>query len=211
MLRWGETRLRAVAASHPTNGKATLGANASTAEEDSTALLLENGYRPAFRLVEMALDDLAKLPPEAPPRAGITLRRVTTADYRSAWETMEAAYAQSPFATVALEDSFRQFASTAQPDHWWAAWDGTQMAGICLCEISRGRGEVAELSVRAPWRRRGIGRSLLLRGLHDLRERNVGTARLHTSAENIYASWRLYESVGFRRLKEYVRYRKPME
>ena len=47
--------------------------------------------------------------------------------------------------------------------------------------------------------------------MQDQESRGVGTVRLHTNAENVYASWRLYEGVGFRRIKEYVRYRKPMD
>lgn len=70
--------------------------------------------------------------------------------------------------------------------------------------------EVEELSVRAESRRLGLGRAPLLDGLRSLREHGAETARLYTGTENPHRSYDLYESVGFRRQNEYVRYRKPV-
>jgi ribosomal protein S18 acetylase RimI-like enzyme len=87
------------------------------------------------------------------------------------------------------------------------------MVGVVLCSIrryDRTVGEIEELSVRADRRRLEIGRSLLPDGLRSLREHGAATARLHTSTANPHRSYDLYESVGFRRQIEYVRYRKPL-
>ncbi|CAM5625493.1 hypothetical protein SBADM41S_01790 [Streptomyces badius] len=86
------------------------------------------------------------------------------------------------------------------------------MVGVALCSIRRHDrtvGEVEELSVRTDQRRHGIGRVLLLDGLRGLREQGATTARLFTGTANPHRSY-LYESVGFRRRNEYVRYRKPL-
>jgi ribosomal protein S18 acetylase RimI-like enzyme len=87
------------------------------------------------------------------------------------------------------------------------------MVGVALCSIRRHDhtvGEVKELSVRTDQRRLGIGRVLLLDGLRSLREQGATTARLFTGTANPHRSYDLYESVGFRRQNEYVRYRKPL-
>lgn len=55
-----------------------------------------------------------------------------------------------------------------------------------------------------------FGRVLLLDGLRSLREQGATTARLFTGTANPHRSYDLYESVGFRRRNEYVRYRKPL-
>lgn len=73
-----------------------------------------------------------------------------------------------------------------------------------------GRGEMAEVSVGAPWRRRGLGLALVVAGLHALAERGVSEARLHARADNIYGAPHLYERVGFGPLKRFARYRKPL-
>lgn len=91
-----------------------------------------------------------------------------------------------------------------------SCWNEQDMIGVALCTIGRHDqtvGEVEELSVRRG-QRLGIGRVLLLDGLRSLREHGATTARLFTGTTNPYRSYDLYESVGFRRQNEYVRYRK---
>ena len=83
MLHWAERRLRAIAAEE-SRGTPVFGANAADTERDATVLLLTEGYHPAFTLIEMSLDEpggvmAAPLPP------GITLCRVSPADYRAIW------------------------------------------------------------------------------------------------------------------------------
>ncbi|MFI0817935.1 GNAT family N-acetyltransferase [Streptomyces sp. NPDC021098] len=119
--------------------------------------------------------------------------------------------------TLLLETGYRRVFSlvdaTADPTCWRAAWDGEHMAAVALCSIRRHDptvGEVEELSVRAESRRLGLGRALLLDGLRCLRKHGAQTARLYTGTANPHRSYDLYESVGFQRQNEYVRYRKPI-
>ena len=58
------------------------------------------------------------------------------------------------------------------------------------------------------WRRRGIGKALLVHALRGLEKQGVPTARVHTTADNAFGSRRIYESVGFRLVKEQGFYRK---
>jgi mycothiol synthase len=211
MLRWAEDRAAALATTHPTNGKAMLGANASSTEVDATALLRASGYHETFSLVEMRFDAFDTLPPAELPR-GIDFRPVTPDQYRAIWDSIQMAYVNSPQNALATEDDYQEWlASPAfDPTLWHVAWEGDRIAGQTLCEIASGRGEMAEVSVGAPWRRRGLGRALVVAGLRALAERGVREARLHARADNIYGAPRLYERAGFRPLKRFVRYRKPL-
>jgi ribosomal protein S18 acetylase RimI-like enzyme len=47
--------------------------------------------------------------------------------------------------------------------------------------------------------------------LRALAERGVAEARLHARVDNIYSAPRLYERAGFRPLKRFARYRKPLQ
>ncbi len=212
MLRWAESRAATLATTHPTNGKAMLGANASSTEVDATALLRDAGYHETFSMVEMRFDAFDTLPPIELP-AGLEFRPVAPDQYRAIWKSVQAAYADSPQNVVATEEDYQDWlASPAfDPTLWRIAWDGEQIAGQTLCEIAKGRGEVAEVSVGAPWRRHGLGQSLVIAGLHALAERGMSKARLHARADNIYGAPRLYERVGFRPLKRFARYRKPLQ
>ncbi|MFJ3900371.1 GNAT family N-acetyltransferase [Streptomyces sp. NPDC090025] len=211
MLGWAEERIRRLVEQHGTKGTAVIGANALTSEQDATALLLAAGYRRVFSLIELELGDLRRLPEwggELP--AGIRTGAIEPGDYRAAWRTVVDSYAGAGFTQ---RWPFQDFADTADPACWRAAWHGQDMVGVALCAIRRHDrtvGEVEELSVRTDQRRLGIGRALLLDGLRSLRAQGATTARLFTGTANPHRSYQLYESVGFRRRNEHVRYRKPL-
>ncbi|MFJ9082669.1 GNAT family N-acetyltransferase [Streptomyces sp. NPDC102384] len=209
MLRWAEDRIRRLVAQHGTAGTAVIGANAMASERDATALLLAAGYRRVFSLVELELNDLRQLPgPGIEPSAGIRTGPIGAPHYREAWRTVVDSYADRGFTQ---KWPFQEFLDSAEPACWRAAWSGDDMVGVALCSIrrhARSVGEVEELSVRSDRRRLGIGRVLLLDGLRALREHGATTARLFTGTANPHRSYDLYESVGFRRRNEYVRYRK---
>lgn len=138
---------------------------------------------------------------------GIRTGPLGTSHYGAASRTAADSYADTGFTQ---KWPFQDFVDTADPACWRAAWNGQNMGGVALCSIRRRDhtvGEVEELSVRTDQRRLGIGRALLLDGLRSLRERGTTTARLYTGTANPHRSYDLYESVGFRRQNEHVRYR----
>lgn len=100
---------------------------------------------------------------------------------------------------------------------WQVAWDGDEVAGSVLPLIDaaenerfgRRRGWIDTVSVRRPWRRRGVARALLVRGLKALRERGLHEAILGVDADNPQGALGLYESVGFRLHRRSAVYRKP--
>ncbi|WP_405817376.1 GNAT family N-acetyltransferase [Streptomyces sp. NBC_00838] len=210
MLDWAEGRIRLLVRRHGTARSAVFGANAMASEEDATRLLLDSGYQRVFSLVELELADLRLLAPGEPLPAGIRVGAVEPDLYRTAWRTVVDSYADAAFTK---DWTFDRCLATAAPACWRAAWDGEEMVGVALCSVRHrdgALGEVEELSVRAESRRRGVGRALLLDGLRCLRGHGARTARLYTGTANAYRSYDLYESVGFRRRNEYVRYRKPV-
>lgn len=77
-------------------------------------------------------------------------------------------------------------------------------------EFGRRRGYTEFISVRKPWRRRGIARALLCLSLHALKERGMEEADLGVHTDNPNRAFRLYESVGFRTIKMHTVYRKPL-
>lgn len=92
--------------------------------------------------------------------------------------------------------SFRQ---PFDPDLWFLAFDGEELAGICLCRPARGNdpgcGWVHVLGVRKPWRRRGLGLALLRHSLRELRKRGKRRASLAVDGASEEAL-RLYKNAG---------------
>ena len=95
---------------------------------------------------------------------------------------------------------------------------GEEIAGLCLCDVSkehiarigRKEGWVDILGVRRPYRHRGLGRALLLPGLHVLKEAGMESASLGVDADSLTGATRLYESVGFAERKRFVLHRRSL-
>jgi ribosomal protein S18 acetylase RimI-like enzyme len=215
MLHWMEGRVRRHAAEHHAGEPCEFAANASCTEPEATALLLHKGYYVGYTALEMGLDASVSLasPPELP--SGIALRPARPDHCAAIAASIGEAYVHE-YAGGRFSDDYdaaAYAADLAQPPNdaalWQVAWDGDEVAGQVLPVVRGGRAEIFEVSVRPAWRRRGLGRALLVRALHDLRARGVSVIRLHTVAEFPTCAWRLYESVGFRVLKRFLRYRKP--
>lgn len=82
--------------------------------------------------------------------------------------------------------------------------DGTY-AGICAGRINRGEikdgkqiGWIGLLGTRRGYRKIGLGRALLLAGMHRLQNSGVERVRLTVDADSLTGATRLYESAGFK-------------
>jgi len=213
MLHWAEDRIRCLAAAEHPNEKIEFAANASSTEREATALLLHEGYRVGFTVLEMGLDASAPVPAHTLP-AEIDVRPVLPDHYSLIAASVREAY-QHEYDAGRFDEVFSPAAYVAElsnPKHdptlWQVAWDGDQIARQVLSLIGNGKAEVFEVSVRPAWRRRGLARGLLSRALHNLRARGIDVIRLHTVADFRTRARDLYHNVGFRVLKEFPRYRK---
>jgi ribosomal protein S18 acetylase RimI-like enzyme len=63
--------------------------------------------------------------------------------------------------------------------------------------------------VLRPWRRRGLGRALLLQAFAAFRERGLARAALGVDAESLTGANRLYESAGMHVAARFDIYEKP--
>jgi len=122
------------------------------------------------------------------------------------------------------EDEWNYYMSTpsVKPDLSWVAEvedePGT-IAGLCICTIydsenlrgCRREGWIAELGTIRERRRKGLGRALLLHGLHSLRSAGLETALLGVDSQSLTGAQRLYESVGFRIRDRDLQYECPLD
>lgn len=83
---------------------------------------------------------------------------------------------------------------------WYIAWDGDEVAGICLCRPHSyddpDLGFVNTLGVRRPWRKRGLGLAFLQHAFGEFYRRGKRKAGLGVDAENLTGALRLYERAG---------------
>lgn len=98
------------------------------------------------------------------------------------------------------------------------AWDGDAVAGMVLNYIDveenekfdRKRGYTEDISVRRPWRRRGLARSLLVQSMQDLKRRGMTEAALAVDTENPQGAPGLYRGVGFEEQHRSITYRRSL-
>src|SRR4029077_15470958 len=84
-------------------------------------------------------------------------------------------------------------------DLWFIAEAGGEVAGVALCNQRESETDIARIAiigVRRPWRRRGLGRALLVHAFHELQQAGFRRATLGVDADSLTGAHRLYESAG---------------
>ena len=217
MLQWLEGRASEIAGGQSTDRPRFYASSAWDRDEGGHALLLEEGYKAIRRSAEMLRPDLDDLPEVVPPD-GLVVRAGSALESRVVWEATVEVF-RDHWGTI--EDSpagYAEFlgAPGFDPSLWVVAWDGDEVAGVILASLHEeptaggALGYLDSLGVGRPWRRRGVGRALMVEALRVLRTRGATRAGLGVDLENQHDAARFYESLGFRILTTSTEYRKPM-
>jgi mycothiol synthase len=166
-------------------------------------LFADAGYEPVGAGYRMEIDLVEALPePEWPE--GIAARLLEPGEERRAYDVHMESFADTlDFYGFPYEQwRFWLFGEDEDPAFAILAEDGEEVVGLTICRERRGGdlelGWIHVLGVRPPWRRRGLGRALLLESFRELGARGKPRAGLGVSAENVSGAVRLYENVGMR-------------
>lgn len=180
-------------------------------------LLEARGYRVvrhSFRMeADLSSEPAAPVWPE-----GIEVRTFRSGeDDRRVYTVQEETFADQHDHAPSSFEEWRHwsFSDPFDPDLWFLAEDGDELAGILLARSSRSGDEtlgwISVLGVRRPWRRRGLGRALLLHGFHELRRRGKPRAGLGVDGSNPTGDVRLYEDAGMRVIRRYDHWEKSAQ
>jgi mycothiol synthase len=190
---------------------------ASENETGHHALLGSEGFtvnRWFFLMRRPTLEDI----PEAPVPDGIDLRPVREADHRAIFDAEFEAFLDHwqprDYDEAAFERLYKK--ADLDTDLWVVAWDRDEIAGVVQTWIWQGeneqlgvkRGWLEHISVRRPWRRRGLGRAITAEALRRLRAAGMTDAMLTVDGDNPTGALGLYEGLGFvvdQRSSDYVR------
>ncbi len=96
------------------------------------------------------------------------------------------------------------------PTLWAVAWDGDEIAGFSINRFRMGIGWVRTLGVRRPWRKKGLGLSLLQYSFGEFYKRGKATIGLGVDASNPTGATRLYQRAGMYVASEFVTYEKEL-
>ena len=183
-----------------------LHSDVAASDRSAHTLLERHGYREVRHFWEMVVD-LEDAPPAPSWPEGIQVRGFARGqDDRSVHAALQEAFADhwgsvsTPFEEWA---AMRLESSTYQPELWFLAEEGRDVAGALLGNVSEGEGWVATLGVRRPWRGRGVGQALLLHAFGAFVARGIRRVKLSVDAESPTGATRLYERVGMRVFRQY--------
>ena len=219
LLRWTEERQAAIASEDPEAGPHLFQLNTQDTEQGMAELLLSEGYTVVRRWYRMTRPLEGEIP-DAPLPDGLEVRPVTPDQYRQIWDADVDAFRESWGFAEPSPGDYEQWLEDPviiMPELWQIAWEGDQVAGQVRsfinhqenAEQGRLRGYTEFISVRKPWRRRGLANALIMRSLRVLKDQGMAEAALNVDTENVSGALRLYERCGFRPVQSGSVYRKP--
>lgn len=168
-------------------------------------LLADAGFETVRYFFEMRrdLDDVEVTPlPE-----GLEIRPVTPDQHRAVWEADVEAFRDHWDAREPEPSDFDHLFAKSDLDTslWVVAWDGDEVAGSVQPWVWKDENQalgierawLEHISVRRPWRRRGLATALTTEALRRLRDVGMTEAMLGVDAENPTGALRIYEAMGF--------------
>ncbi len=218
-IAWGEVRMREVSAMR--GGRVKLRTYARAEDCDRISVLASCGFKVDRYFCRMARS-LSEPIPEPQFPEGFALRQFPGEQDAAAWvEMFNQSFIDHWNHHDLTVDKFKH--ELAKPDYRndldliAVADDGT-FVSFCCCEISvqqcdrtgRNEGWIACLGTRRGFRKMGLGRAMLLAGLHRLKAAGVATAILGVDAENSSGALHLYESAGFHNIRDSISYVKDV-
>jgi mycothiol synthase len=219
LLHWAEAHAREVALVDGRTGERTLGSWPDEAQLGAVALYESEGYSIA-RYGFMMVRDLVDPIPDLTLPDGLEVRPVVEADHRRIWDADTEAFRDHWNAGERTDADFEGWFASPELDTslWRVAWDGSEVAGAVMGFIYPAenealgvqRGWLEHVSVRRPWRRRGLASALIAEAIRGLRDAGMTEAALGVDAENPTGALSVYENLGFRRSRTGVQYRKPI-
>lgn len=214
LIEWAQDLVLQRLGEAPEGARVSLSAGVDTRHDASMDLMRGAGWELARHFLEMRVDFEGE--PAVPTfPEGITVRTFVPGEddivtYQAIDEAFRDHYGhvERPLEAGLERFRHRMSLSTFDPSLWWVAMEGDTVAGACLCEPSaegdESVGYVGSLSVRRPWRGRGLAKALLVHAFGKLFQRGRKAVTLHVDAENLTGATRLYEAVGMKESERYA-------
>jgi mycothiol synthase len=214
------TRLAEAMAADRRPGKREYRTYCMEVESGDIALYRSRGYMPIRFGFEMRRYLTGALP-EIPIPDGLVVRPPVEAEFRTVFDADDEAFRDHWGHRPAEEADFqsRFFGPEMDPSMFLAAWDGDQVAGVVMnavfaeenAVIGVQRGWLEHVSVRRPWRGRGVAKALCAASFKLLREKGIDEAWLGVDAANPTGALQLYEDLGFTVVRRWYAYGRPVD
>jgi mycothiol synthase len=219
LLAWNLGRARVRASREDPLTPVRLASFAEDTEAGHRALLAKAGFAAVRHFFLMRRGDLDDIP-DAPLPDGIEIRPVSEDQWRTILEAENEAFRDHWGHREMGESAYKTTFGRDELDTslWVVAWDGDQVAGVVQNwvwpkeneRLGVKRGWLEHISVRRPWRRRGLARAITAASLVKYREASLDEAMLGVDSENPNGALGLYEGLGFAVQSRAAAYRRDL-
>lgn len=219
IFTWAEKRMWAVESAHHMPVKLRYWGKASRSDE--ITLLASFGFTDERYFYKMKRGLISEPIPKPQFPQGFTLHQGAQQDTETWVQMFNDSFIDhwNPYDITIEEIKYELTKPTYKPelDLKAVAPDGTS-AAFCYCSINpyqnarigRAEGWITFLGTRRGFRKIGLGRAMLLSGLHRLQAVGMEEALLIVDSENPTGALRLYESVGFSKDLTFISYVKKL-
>jgi GNAT superfamily N-acetyltransferase len=198
-------------------GKLELSIQISEKNQTLLQLFALNGYHSNLSFITMELR-LDEAPPAPQWTEGLHVRTfVPGQDEQTVYETDEEAAKDkgyhNPLSYEAWVKRMGMNDEAFDPNIWFLACEGEKIAGVVLNAHDREPNTiwVDHLSVRRKWRKKGIGKALLLHSFGEFYKDGMRIVKLNVDSKSLTNAPRLYESVGMKTVQQYHIYTKEVQ
>jgi ribosomal protein S18 acetylase RimI-like enzyme len=232
LLDWVERRVRELLPLAPPEVRVMLHADdVFSTNYRARDLLVAHGYRPVRHFIHLRIE-VDGLRPEPLPE-GILIRALVPEDWSKVGPALEEAFQdhwgiltedvqvkpqdEEPAAEAETEpvvggDEAKLYFNT--PGLCFVALDGEEVVGSCLCNAKviefPDAGYVGSISVRRPWRGKGIGAALLNHAFNEFYRRDTRHILTDTDANSFTNAPRLYIKAGMSTFRQQDVYEKAI-
>lgn len=215
LVLWGAAWARNHMDQAPADAQITVHHYVNLRNEQACALVETLGYAYAHTVYRMRIE--LEEPPPAPERIeGVRIRTFAPGhDERATYETVEDAFRDI---RGRPQDSFETWLAKTEnerhdPGLWYLAEDehSGELVGICLAWLyAGGSGWVGVVGVRRPWRRHGLGLTLLHTAFGEFYRRGEHVVELCVDAGSPTGAPHLYPRAGMHVSQRISLYRKQL-
>ncbi len=217
LTRWSEARARDAIARVPADARVSMRCGVAGSYPPAVRFLENYGLTPIRHFWDMEIIFDGTLPTPKLP-AGITIHRFrhpqdlerTYLAFDEAFEDHWGHVSSPPEEEIARWRKWLAEDPDFDPDVWFLAMDGDEIAGVSLCNVKTAYDPdlawVEILGVRRPWRKIGLGLALLHHTFGEFYRRGKKGVGLTVDAASLTGATRLYEKAGMHVARQYTDY-----
>ena len=221
LMDWADERLQQIVSRVPEDARVTYLSAAVSTHSRSKKFFEDRGMEFVRRFWHMMIE-FDGPPPEPVWPDGIQLSTYGERDdlraiVRADNEAFQDHWGHVPQPEDELVKEFQEWIDSQDdfdPELWFLAMDGDEIAGLCLCKRKRveypGAAWINVLGVRRAWRKQGLGLALLHHAFGVFYREGKKKAGLGVDSSNLTGATRLYEKAGMAVVKQDDAYEKEI-